>query len=183
MLSGRLIPFGANLWTHVNCALWSDGCFDNADGMLFNFYFSFIEARFQKCAICNELGASVSCFLKNCGEESHTPRRTYHFHCALKAAASFNGAEYKICCAHCLPKFENMPAGFLPSELKTSRRVYIVSHQDRVAQALGSEETKINTWRPYYYDAFNRVGNLTVLSLNEQVDALIKAIASKKTNI
>lgn len=38
------------------------------------------------------------------------------------------------------------------------------------------DDIKIDTWRPYYYDSFNRVGNCTILSLCENVDALIKVI-------
>mmetsp|Transcript_23692 Transcript_23692/g.27244 ORF Transcript_23692/g.27244 Transcript_23692/m.27244 type:complete len:366 (-) Transcript_23692:268-1365(-) len=38
------------------------------------------------------------------------------------------------------------------------------------------EGVKIDTWRPYFYDSFNRVGNCTILSLCENVDALIKVI-------
>lgn len=38
------------------------------------------------------------------------------------------------------------------------------------------DDLKLDTWRPYFYDSFNRVGNCTILSLCENVDALIKVI-------
>ena len=31
-----------------------------------------------------------------------------------------------------------------------------------------------NKWRPYYYDMFNRAGNLTILSLNKRSNAIIE---------
>lgn len=42
------------------------------------------------------------------------------------------------------------------------------------------EELRVNMWRPYFYDNYNRVGNCTVINLNEHVDALIKVLSSKK---
>jgi hypothetical protein len=34
----------------------------------------------------------------------------------------------------------------------------------------------VDKWRPFYYDLFNRVGNLTVLSLRKEVNQLIDII-------
>ena len=33
-----------------------------------------------------------------------------------------------------------------------------------------------NKWRPYYYDMFNRVGNLTILSLSRRRNAVIESL-------
>ena len=33
-----------------------------------------------------------------------------------------------------------------------------------------------NKWRPYYYDMFNRVGNLTMLSLNQRRNSIIESL-------
>lgn len=60
-LSGRLIPFRANQFIHVNCALWTDNVFDDKEGHILNFYFSYKKSRLTKCSLCNELGASISC--------------------------------------------------------------------------------------------------------------------------
>ena len=37
-----------------------------------------------------------------------------------------------------------------------------------------------NKWRPYYYDMFNRVGNLTVLSLSRRRNAIIENLHTYK---
>jgi len=33
---------------------------------------------------------------------------------------------------------------------------------------------QIEKWRPFYYDMFNRVGNLTVLSLKKEINQIIE---------
>ena len=33
-----------------------------------------------------------------------------------------------------------------------------------------------NKWRPYYYDMFNRVGNLTLLSLSRRRNSIIESL-------
>lgn len=65
-LSGRLIPFRANQFIHVNCALWTDNVFDDKEGHIINFYFSYKRAKLTKCTYCNELGASISCERLKC---------------------------------------------------------------------------------------------------------------------
>ena len=35
------------------------------------------------------------------------------------------------------------------------------------------QEVPSDKWRPYYYDLFNRVGNLTVLSLRKDVNQIV----------
>lgn len=35
-----------------------------------------------------------------------------------------------------------------------------------------------NKWRPFYYDMFNRVGNLTLLSLSRRLNAVIESLHS-----
>jgi hypothetical protein len=44
------------------------------------------------------------------------------------------------------------------------------------AQPLLHREVEVDKWRPFYYDLFNRVGNLTVLSLRKEVNQLIDII-------
>lgn len=79
-----------------------------------------------------------------------------------------------------MDKYEGLEPGFRLSEIVTKKRVYIVNHKELETDVKKSETMKINMWRPYYYDSFNRVGNCTVLSLNESVDALIKVIRGEK---
>ena len=38
------------------------------------------------------------------------------------------------------------------------------------------KEIEVDKWRPFYYDLFNRVGNLTVLSLRKEVNQLVDII-------
>jgi hypothetical protein len=38
------------------------------------------------------------------------------------------------------------------------------------------KEIEVDKWRPFYFDLFNRVGNLTVLSLRKEVNQLIDII-------
>ena len=40
-----------------------------------------------------------------------------------------------------------------------------------------------NNWSPYYYDMFNRVGNLTVLSLSRRRNAVIENLHAYKSKI
>lgn len=37
-----------------------------------------------------------------------------------------------------------------------------------------------NKWRPYYYDMFNRAGNLTILSLSRKRNAIIENLHTYK---
>lgn len=43
------------------------------------------------------------------------------------------------------------------------------------------KEIECDKWRPYYFDLFNRVGNLTVLSLRKEVNQLIDIISKDST--
>lgn len=36
--------------------------------------------------------------------------------------------------------------------------------------SMHSKEIEVDKWRPFYFDLFNRVGNLTVLSLRKEVN-------------
>jgi len=40
----------------------------------------------------------------------------------------------------------------------------------------GQKEIDLDKWRPFYFDLFNRVGNLTVLSLRKEVNQLIDIV-------
>jgi len=68
--------------------------------------------------------------------------------------------------------------------MSTRKRLYVVQHKDfEVDQMKKVEDLKINMWRPYFYDNYNRVGNCTIVSLTEHVDALIKVLSSQKCYI
>lgn len=62
----------------------------------------------------------------------------------------------------------NSYPGLIHDEFKSERWLYIVFHKDVETDMLKkADDLKINQFRPYYYDSFNRVGNCTLLNLNE----------------
>lgn len=42
--------------------------------------------------------------------------------------------------------------------------------------SMHQKEIEVDKWRPFYFDLFNRVGNLTVLSLRKEVNQLIDIV-------
>ena len=170
-LSGRLIPFRANQFIHVNCALWTKGVFDDSEGHIINFYFMYKKARLTKCSLCGELGASVSC-------ERAKWENIYHFPWALKIECHFSVYNKSMLYCPGCSKLYGLAPGYSDQKktLDTKRRLYIVKHKEFQSDLAKNNEIKIDTWRPYFYDSFNRVGNWTIFSLWENVDALIKVI-------
>jgi hypothetical protein len=84
---------------------------------------------------------------------------------------------YIVYCPGCAKLYGLQPGYSDPKRIfDTKRRVYIVKHKEFQRDPLKVDDLKIDTWRPYFYDSFNRVGNCTILSLCENVDALIKVI-------
>ena len=82
-LGGRLIPIQNGEWIHINCAMWSAECFEDADGGLVNVGEARKRGRLMKCTSCKEAGATVGCGgHKSC-------KTNYHFPCATKNNAKF----------------------------------------------------------------------------------------------
>ncbi len=75
-------------------------------------------------------------------------------------------------CKQCA-KNKGLALGF-PPELNQKRRLYIAKNT-----ALCSGVNDLNKpgmlerWRPFVYDCFNRIGNLTVIKLNTRIDKLL----------
>ena len=46
----------------------------------------------------------------------------------------------------------------------------------------GGVYIQTNKWRPYYYDLYNRIGNLTVLSLSRRRNAVIENLHTYKSS-
>jgi len=65
----------------------------------------------------------------------------------------------------------------------TKRRLYIVKNKEFETDYNKKEKVEIDTWRPFFYDSFNRVGNCTILSLCENADALIKVIKGESFSL
>jgi hypothetical protein len=51
-----------------------------------------------------------------------------------------------------------------------------ISYTSHATGKGNSKDIEVNKWRPYYYDFFNRVGNLTVLSMRKEINQIIDVI-------
>jgi hypothetical protein len=74
--------------------------------------------------------------------------------------------KYIVYCPPCSQLY-NLQLGYGDQKkiLDTKRRLYIVKHKEFYPDMLAATKVKVDTWRPYFYDSFNRVGNCTILSL------------------
>jgi hypothetical protein len=78
-VTGRLIPYKLNMYVHTSCALWTNEVFDVDDGQIINFYQQQNKLIHQKCSICSEQGATISCArTKGCN-------KNFHFPCAYRS--------------------------------------------------------------------------------------------------
>jgi len=162
-LSGRIIPFQGLLCVHVNCALWSSEVFETTDGALINFFFAYKRAKSVKCNYCGKTGASLGCSSKKC-------HLNYHFTCAVTQQAAFLSTKI-IYCRQCA-KNKGHSSGLSP-ELNKKRRLYIAKNNTLLANANEMTEGVIERWKPFGYESFNRVGNLTVIRLNKKLDKIL----------
>jgi hypothetical protein len=162
-LSGRIIPFQGLLCVHVNCAFWSSEVFETTDGALINFFFAYKRAKGVKCNYCGKTGASLGCSSKKC----HV---NYHFVCAVMQQAAFLSTKVMYCrqCA----KNKGHSSG-LSSELNQKRRLYIAKNNTPLANANDMTDGMVERWKPFGYESFNRVGNLTVIHLSKKLDTLL----------
>ena len=78
---GRLLPFDACRWIHVQCARWSTGCRDR-NGRLLNLRGIAVSCIASLCAICGETRASLSCTTQRCKSKAH-------FSCAVRRGWGF----------------------------------------------------------------------------------------------
>lgn len=75
-------------------------------------------------------------------------------------------------CKQCA-KNKGYPLGY-PIELNQKRRVYIVKNTSPCSNVTDTNKPGIlERWKPFVYDSFNRIGNLTVIRLNKKIDKLI----------
>lgn len=147
---------------------------------LYNFFFAFKHFRNNKCSICDLKGATLICVNHTVYRKCSAP--FYHFPCAYASGKVSFQNTIEIFCPQCTKREKDVHAG-LPIKFRDyhRRRVLIVKNlqpQCTTAFNNGAEiEPEIRTsaqqqyivncnkWRPFYYDMFNRVGNLTILSL------------------
>lgn len=162
-ISGRIIPFQGLLSVHVNCAFWSTEVFEATDGAMMNFFFAYKRAKGVKCSYCGKAGASLGCNLKKC-------HANYHFICAVSQQAAFlpNKIMY---CRQCAKNKDYTP-GVCP-ELNQKRRLYIAKNNTLFANANDMGDGMVERWKPFGYESFNRVGNLTVIRLSKKLDKIL----------
>ena len=110
------------------------------------------------------MGASLSCNTK----KYHA---NYHFICGVIQQVAF-APNKSIYCKQCA-KNKGLSLGF-PPELNQKRRLYIAKN---TAICSGVNDLNkpgiLERWRPFVYDCFNRIGNLTVIKLNSRTDKLL----------
>jgi hypothetical protein len=201
-VTGRLIPYKLNMYVHTSCALWTNEVFDIDDGQIINFYQQQKKLIHQKCAICGDLGATLSC-AKTKGCSKH-----FHFPCAYRSGkVKFTKAQEVFCeqCNRARGSDEQNLTTF-PTDYMKKKRLYIVRNLEEINQQeyenesepggkgkksgalsatpkkrdgdsdIPKKEIEVDKWRPFYFDLFNRVGNLTVLSLRKEVNQLIDIV-------
>uniref|UniRef100_A0A183GVL5 PHD-type domain-containing protein n=1 Tax=Heligmosomoides polygyrus TaxID=6339 RepID=A0A183GVL5_HELPZ len=82
-LCGRLLNLSANLWVHVNCAMWSTevrggltrlaDVFETTSGALLHVDRAIVRAAAVICHLCGRVGASVQCHKVDCNVNFHLP--------------------------------------------------------------------------------------------------------------
>lgn len=126
--ASRLLAMDVDRWSHLNCALWSDGVYETMNGSLVN-----VDTALKKstsatsnvpaCAYCHTRGASIRCFAVKCNV-------TYHFPCALKDKCLFTTEKTVLCPAHAAKV--PLAADLRLTDLSVARNVWI--QRDEVAQ-------------------------------------------------
>lgn len=119
----RLLSMDVDQWSHLNCALWSDGVYETMNGSLVNVDVALRKSANVVCALCHRKGASIKCFTVKCSV-------AYHLPCALKDKCLFSQDKTVLCPAHAV----KMPA-FVDNrltDLSVTRNVWI--QRDEVAQ-------------------------------------------------
>ena len=169
-ISGRLIPFIGALYVHTNCAIWSSEVIETLDGALINFFNAFKKSRSTKCCKCGKTGASLTCVGKKC-------HSNFHFICAVSTQMAFLSDRQTYCRSCAMSR--NYYLG-LPVENLQKRRVYILKNiiNCNGVEDITSKPEIIERWRPFLLDCFNRIGNLTVIRLNSNLEKLISANTS-----
>ena len=202
-VTGRLIPFQVNQFVHVNCALWSTDVHEIADGgYLVNLFQVWTtRAKFTRCWHCNEPGASLFCFSSRhrCMAAYHFPCAYRN----QKMSFAPRGAKETYCDA-CCKGHRGLSLGLPSEYANTKRRFQVAKnmqpwnmthHTTQLQLQQMSQEApalslpgngastsaadiekplQIEKWRPFYFDMFNRVGNLTVLSLRKEINQIIE---------
>ncbi|XP_055953683.1 histone-lysine N-methyltransferase 2C-like isoform X4 [Argiope bruennichi] len=90
--SNDIFEPSGELYTHFNCAAWSEGVSKTFEKKLFNVDKAVVQAAFQRCSKCDKYGASVKCCFSEC-------TKIYHYPCAIVSGALQNANCFKIICS------------------------------------------------------------------------------------
>uniref|UniRef100_A0A0N5AVU6 Histone-lysine N-methyltransferase n=1 Tax=Syphacia muris TaxID=451379 RepID=A0A0N5AVU6_9BILA len=121
---GRLINVDANVWVHVNCALWSQEVYECSSGALRNVEEALRRASVVNCMHCGKIGASVRCYKLNCNSHFHLP-------CAMKTKGRFMKDKTFFCGNH-----EDVRAEMVLDRLRVFRRLYVEREENQLIAKL-----------------------------------------------
>jgi len=148
------------------------------------------------CAYCGLKGATLIC--SNHAQNRKCAQPFFHFPCAYKSGQISFLSPNEVFCETCTKKEKELNPG-LPIKFRDyhRRRFNIVKNikpqstdafkndngGETANKQLESNEPQLyyvpcNKWRPYYYDMFNRAGNLTIISLSRSANRVIEALHS-----
>ncbi|XP_041659164.1 histone-lysine N-methyltransferase 2C isoform X2 [Cheilinus undulatus] len=121
----RLLNLDLDVWVHLNCALWSNEVYETQAGALINVELALRRGQTNRCAYCQQTGATSGCHRLRC-------TNVYHFTCALQAHCTFFKDKTMLCHAH---RPRGTAGQALEHELRcfaVFRRVYV--QRDEVRQ-------------------------------------------------
>ncbi len=147
---GRLLYCGNDIWTHINCALWSNEVFEEVDGALQNVFDALARGSGSRCSHCNAKGATVNCCIRGCPVSLHFP-------CTLQPEPEVTLLEGKrLICRYHAKDQSNKSLVVHPPSFEVARCVYV---------DLGSESKRIKPYTPR--DIRIVIGSLSVSSLGQ----------------
>lgn len=145
---GRLLYCGNDIWTHINCALWSNEVFEEVDGALQNVFDALARGSGSRCSHCHAKGATVNCYVRGC-------LVSLHFPCALQAELEVTLLEGKrLICRHHAKEQSSKNLVVHPPNFEVARCVYV---------DLGSESKRIKPYAPR--DIRVVIGSLAISSI------------------
>ncbi|CAI4230318.1 unnamed protein product [Auanema sp. JU1783] len=113
VLCGRLLNLGADLWVHVNCAIWSSEVYEAPNGGLSHVDRAVVRASVVNCCLCGRYGASIQCNKAECGGH-------FHLHCAKRIGGKFVKDRTFYC-----PSHHEVTPEVLVHQLEVLRRIFI----------------------------------------------------------
>ena len=127
--TARLLNMDIDKWAHLNCALWSYEVYETLNGALMNVQQAYTRGLKQKCVVCVNMGATLTCFKQRCNN-------IYHVECARLVGCVFFEDKTILC-----PPHGKVPMEQVLKSLTVYRRVYINRDEDnQVANMLLQEE-------------------------------------------